>query len=102
MKNLILPAVIVALVISNNVNFGVNGIEGDTDLNDLKDTVKKKIESLPIDDIPNIDQLNSSIPSLEEGMELMKEKCLKNSANNNSFELVKVSISIFDYISLLF
>ncbi|XP_050443838.1 27 kDa hemolymph protein-like [Adelges cooleyi] len=87
MKNFVVPVIVVVLVISNNVNWCVRGSEGETDLNDLKDTVKKKFGSLSLDNVPNIDQLNSSIPSLEEGEKLFKEKCLRNSQVNNSYEL---------------
>jgi len=83
-------------VVGNNVNWGVNGIEGDTDLNDLQDTVKKKFDSLA-PGLPNIDQLNESIPALDEGEKVLKEKCLKNSQSNNSYELTVVS-----YLFLLF
>jgi len=78
------------LVIGNNVNWGVSGIEGDTDLNDLQDTVKKKFGSLA-PGLPNIDQLNESIPALDEGEKVLKEKCLKNSQSNNSYEMTVVS-----------
>jgi len=77
-------------VIANNVNWGVSGIEGDTDLNDLQDTVKKKFGAFA-PDLPNLDQLNESIPALDEGERVLKEKCLKNSQSNNSYEMTVVS-----------
>lgn len=73
------------------MNWGVNGIEGNTDLNDLQDTVKKKFGSFA-PDLPSIDQFNaSSIPALDEGEKLLREKCMKNSHLNNSYELTMVS-----------
>jgi len=78
------------LVIGNNVNWGVSGIEGDTDLNDLQDTVKKKFGPFA-SGLPNIDQLNESIPALDEGERVLKDKCSKNSQANNSYELTVVS-----------
>lgn len=87
MNTFVLPAIFVCLVIANNVNWGVNGIEGNTDLNDLQDTVKKKLGSFA-PDLPNIEQFNAStIPALEEGEKLLREKCMKNSQLNNSYEL---------------
>lgn len=78
-------------VVVNNVNWGVYGIEGNTDLNDLRDTVKKKLGTFA-PDIPSVDQFNaSSIPALDEGERILKEKCLKNSQLNNSYELTMVS-----------
>lgn len=91
------------------MNWGVNGIEGNTDLNDLQDTVKKKLGSFA-PDLPNIEQFNaSSIPALEEGEKLLREKCMKNSQLNNSYELTVVShllifllfyILVFHYIKV--
>lgn len=77
-------------VVANNVNWGVSGIEGDTDLNDLQDTVKKKLGPFG-SDLPTLDQFNQTIPSLDEGERLLKEKCMKNSKLNNSYELTVVS-----------
>jgi hypothetical protein len=69
------------------VNWGVSGIEGDTTLNDLQDTVKKKLGPFG-SDLPNLDEINqSSIPALDEGERVLKEKCLKNSQFNNSYEM---------------
>lgn len=77
-------------VIANNVNWGVNGIEGDTDLNDLQDTVKKKLGSFGAE-IPDFDQLNrSSLPAVDEGERVLREKCLKNSQRNDSYETTVV------------
>jgi len=78
------------IVIANNLNWGVSGIEGDTDLNDLQDTVKKKFGSFA-SDLPNLDQFNESIPALNDGEQILKEKCMKNSKLNNSYELTVVS-----------
>lgn len=86
MTKFVLPVLFVCLVIGNNINWGVSGIEGDTDLNDLQDTVKKKFGSL-VPDLPNIDQLNESIPALDEGERVLKEKCLKNSQSNDTYEM---------------
>lgn len=86
MNRFVLPLLIVCLVIGNNVNWGVSGIEGDTDLNDLQDTVKKKFGPFA-SGLPNIDQLNESIPALDEGERVLKDKCLKNSKANDSYEL---------------
>ncbi|VVC34729.1 Hypothetical protein CINCED_3A007970 [Cinara cedri] len=78
MAKFVLPSILVCLVISNNVNWGVSGIEGDTDLNSLKDTVKEKIDS-----IADFDQFKDTIP-IDEGERIMKEKCEKNNPNNNN------------------
>jgi len=81
-------------VVANNVNWGVNGIEGDTTLNDLQDTVKKKLGPFG-SDLPNLDEINqSSIPALDEGERVLKEKCLKNSQFNNSYEMTVVSTAM--------
>jgi hypothetical protein len=77
--------------VTNFASWGVNGIEGETDLNDLQDTVKKTlISKLPDADISVLEQFNSSIPALDEGERVLKEKCLKNSQLNNSFEITMV------------
>lgn len=81
-------------VIGNNVNWGVSGIEGDTDLNDLQDTVKKKFGSLA-PGLPNLEQFNESIPALDEGERVLREKCLKNSQSNDSYEMTVVSHLVF-------
>lgn len=81
-------------VIGNNVNWGVSGIEGETDLNDLQDTVKKKLGSLA-PGLPNLEQFNESIPALDEGERVLKEKCLKNSQSNDSYEMTVVSHLVF-------
>jgi len=92
--------VFIVSVVSNNVNWGVNGIEGNTDLNDLQDTVKKKFGAFA-PDLPNVNQFNASnIPALDEGERILKEKCLKNSQLNNSYELTMVSYFIFLLIVL--
>ena len=80
-------------VIGNNVNWGVGGIEGDTDLNDLQDTVKKKFGSLA-PGLPNLDQFNELIinEGLDKGERVLKEKCLKNSNSNDSYEMIVVSL----------
>lgn len=80
---------------ANFVSWGVHGIEGQTDLNDLQDTVKKSlISKLPDSDISVLEQFNNSIPALDEGEQVLKEKCLKNSQQNNSFEIAMVSALI--------
>jgi len=97
MNTFVLPAIFVCVVVANNVNWGVNGIEGNTDLNELQDTVKKKLGPFA-PDIPNINQLNaSSIPALDEGERILKEKCLKNSQLNNSYELTMDAKKEFDF-----
>lgn len=72
------------------MNWGVNGIEGDTNLNDLRDTVKKNLGQFG-SDLPNFDQFNESIPALDEGEKALRKKCEKNSQFNNSFEKTVVS-----------
>lgn len=67
------------------MNWGVSGIEGDTELNSLQDTVKNKIGQFA-----NFDQLNETIP-IDEGEKIMKEKCTTNSHLNNSYEMTVVS-----------
>ncbi|KAE9541327.1 hypothetical protein AGLY_004572 [Aphis glycines] len=86
MNKFVLPALFACLVIGNNVNWGVSGIEGETDLNDLQDTVKKKFGSLA-PGLPNLEQFNESIPALDEGERVLREKCLKNSQSNDSYEM---------------
>lgn len=80
-------------VVANNVNWGVSGIEGDTELNSLQDTVKKKFGDFA-PDLP-IDQFNGSIPALNEGEKMLREKCFKNSQQNSSYELTVVSTLVF-------
>jgi len=87
------------LVVGNNVNWGVSGIEGDTDLNDLQDTVKKKLGPLA-SGLPDVSQLNG-MPALDEGERVLKEKCLQNSQNNNSYELTVVSHLILLFLLLV-
>lgn len=76
-------------MVTNNVNWGVSGIEGDTELNTLQNTVKKKLGDFA-PDLP-IEQFNGSIPALDEGEKMLREKCLKNSQLNTSYELTVVS-----------
>lgn len=71
------------------MNWGVSGSDGGTSLNDVQDTIKKKLSPLA-DSFLNTSQLNQSIPSLDEGQQLLREKCLKNSQLNNSYELTMV------------
>jgi len=60
-------------------------------LNDLQDTVKKKFAPFGL---PDISQLNESIPALDEGERVLKDKCLKNSQANDSYELTVVSLLV--------
>ncbi|XP_050435570.1 27 kDa hemolymph protein-like [Adelges cooleyi] len=88
MKNSVLPAVaVVVLVISNNVSWGVvNGSQGEND--DLRGTIEKKLGALG--NLSNMEQrINSSIPetALEDSEKLFREKCLRNGKDNNSYGL---------------
>lgn len=78
-------------VIANNVNWGVSGSDGETGLNDLIDSVNKNISSI-ITSNPSGDSIPpGAIPAINEGEQMLKEKCLKISNSNESYNTILVS-----------
>lgn len=55
---------------NGNVRWAVNGINEDTFKSNL----------------PELGQFNETIPNLEDGEKLLREKCQKNSLQTNAFE----------------
>lgn len=83
-------------------------MSADVDLNDLNDLRDKAISKIPdaLDHLPegtleNLPSFNTSnIPSIEEGEELLKEKCDRN-GNNESYDNAMVSVIYFVQLDVL-
>lgn len=73
-------------VIANNVNWGVSGSDGGSVINDLIDTANKNLSSVGISN-----SVSNSIPAINEGERMLKEKCLKISNSNESYNTILVS-----------
>lgn len=90
--NVLIPSILRRVsVITNNVNWGVSGIEGESVIDD----VLNKAKSLGTDNLSSIisnssDFPTGSLPAINEGQRLLQEKCLNISKSNDSYNTIVV------------